>query len=153
MEDKLKEVIARLKQKEEVGGEEEKKQIGRPKKIEPLTQEQQDTREDLHKQTTVEAKEEPKVEEQREVVEDKEQIEKPVEEQVEKPVEKEEKKNDSELQTAIGQRVYQLQNTGLFRLELLGTLRELNENVTTLNAVIMKIGGLEKEKEEKNSKE
>jgi len=46
---------------------------------------------------------------------------------------------------AIATRVAQLQNDGLFRLNLLMELGELNETLSVLTATIMKVAGLEEE--------
>lgn len=57
---------------------------------------------------------------------------------------KEAKMSDEEIKVkAINERIRELQNEGIFRLNLLIELNELNDTIKILTATIMKIGGIE----------
>ena len=94
----------------------------------------------------------PKVEEKKEVVkeeDDAELIEEDDEEQPKKEIIKETKPSEEETRIkAISGRIQELQNDGIYRLNLLIEMAELNNTLRILTATIMKIGGIENQTDE-----
>ena len=116
MESKLKEVIDKLKKKD--GTKEPSKE---------------DPGEKAPSQGEVATPTPPKIEEPKPVVEDS---------KTEEP--KTEERETKAIAEAYNHNVQLLQNQGVFRVELIQQLSEINENIQLLTATIMKAAGIEK---------
>ena len=151
MEDKLREVLERLKQKEDPNAETKSKPTGRPKGVEekPVFTEQPIETPEIAKEPT-QTEQPPQLPEQPKVAQEEpilpQETNKEDVSPTKEPIKTDEQKQ-AEINEMLMQKINHLQNNGVFRLELLGRLTEINEGINLLTGTIMKALNIEEIKE------